>query len=180
MVAASGHCWSVCHETLLACAGPLVMSRAGLKRRGGPSAALSEDATPEERAKAAASHAAHAASALAGRDKYGLPLELDMENYDNEDAGAGGRWGGWGVSRRVGVGRDTPPCSDDAPHGIAWKLLHPRLPSRCMYVCVRACARAHVGDGDLRTVPCWPCGAQAARCARGALGPVRLLHVLLP
>ena len=72
---------------LAAFGGSVVLSRAGLKRRGGSATAEGADATPEERAKAAASHAAHAASALAGRDKYGLPLELDMDNYDNEDAG---------------------------------------------------------------------------------------------
>jgi hypothetical protein len=67
----------------------------GAKGKSGAASAatLGPDATPEERAKAAASQASLAASALAGRDKYGLPVELDMDNYDNEDGGVLGSGG---------------------------------------------------------------------------------------
>ena len=37
----------------------------------------------------AVARAASAASALGGRDKDGLPLELDMDNYDNDDGEEG-------------------------------------------------------------------------------------------
>ena len=57
-----------------------------------------DDASGGDARARAVARAATAASALGGRDKDGLPLELDMDNYDNE---TGGAW-------------DEAPCADIA------------------------------------------------------------------
>ncbi len=58
------------------------------RTRGAGASAGADDGAEGGDAKArAVARAASAASALGGRDKDGLPLELDMDNYDNETGG---------------------------------------------------------------------------------------------
>jgi hypothetical protein len=73
---------------LTSCSSTLCCGRNGEGAGEGHDDLSDEDIDEAERMRRAVSKAAVAASALGGRDRDGLPLELDMDNYDDESGGS--------------------------------------------------------------------------------------------